>query len=157
MLSLGCVIKIQKTFQLVQTLSSCTISLHLRVRTLRKVGTLITKSVPRLIQPDDTQPTYVVFKSYDTDILRPRSTNCMTGLVQTLSRYLFVCKSKAVSCAIRLCNPARTLKAFEIGEETPYKEPQKAVYQTAEDGIADTIKPRLMPMQLTSDAQALAM
>ena len=83
MLSLDCVIKIQKTFQLVQTLSSCALSLHLRVRTLRKVGTLITKPVPRLIQPDD-----VVFKSYATDILCPRSTDCMTGLVQDLSRYL---------------------------------------------------------------------
>ena len=88
MLFLDCVIKIQKTFQLVQTLSSCALSLHLRVRTLRKVGTLITKLVPRLIQPDDTYPEHVVFKSYATDILCPRSTDCMTGLVQDLSRYL---------------------------------------------------------------------
>lgn len=29
----------------------------------------------------------------------------------------------------------------------PYTEPQRVLYQTAEDGIADTIKPRLEPMQ----------
>ena len=44
-----------------------------------------------------------------------------------------------------LCAQVSTGRPF-YGEETPYKEPQKAVYQTAEDGIADTIKPRLIPM-----------
>ena len=32
------------------------------------------------------------------------------------------------------------------GEEKPYRQPETAVYQTAEDGISDTIKPRLEPM-----------
>lgn len=33
------------------------------------------------------------------------------------------------------------------GSGMPYTEPQRVLYQTAEDGIADTIKPRLEPMQ----------
>ena len=47
--------------------------------------------------------------------------------------------------ALYLAAQVSTGRPF-YGENTPYREPAVAVYQTAEDGIADTIKPRLTPM-----------
>lgn len=49
--------------------------------------------------------------------------------------------------SLYLAAQVSTGRPFYGEEGAPYKEPANVVYQTAEDGIADTIKPRLEPMR----------